>query len=533
MDYRGNFALCRLICLVWPMLVVVSCVRAPLQDEFTLIVAQSAEPKSLDPHVATSLNDFRILENVFEGLVRFKPLSLEIESALAVSWEVTPDGLAYTFQLRPGVFFHDGSPLNAEAVKFSFERMLIPTHPAHDTGPFPLAFFFSQIDAIEVIDTLSVRFHLKEPYAPFLPNLAYPTGFIVSQAALEGNKRHEFGRHPSGTGPFRVGDWHANRFVRLEGNPLWRGKPPALKAIFFRPFTDENARVASLLSGESHIVVEMPADLITHFRKNPEFNVLEASGPHVWFLIFNTRVGPLRDSRVRQAVNLAIDKRALVEDLLQGSATIAKGPIPEAFGMSCDPTIDGWPYDPEKARQLVREAGAVGLVLTLLTTEGGSGMLDPKSMATAIQSDLAKVGLVAEIETYEWNTFLKKVNSGLEGNADMAQMAWMTNDPDTLLFLAFRSEAMPENGGFNSGYYSNSEVDLLIEEARREIDPSRRQGLYHRIQRIIHEDAPCAFIASWRQNAVTTRSVQGLQLEPSFLLRLGDVSLNFSMEAED
>ncbi|HSK41614.1 MAG TPA: ABC transporter substrate-binding protein, partial [Arenibaculum sp.] len=162
--------------------------------------------------------------------------------------------------------------------------------------------------------------------------------------------------------------------------------------------------------------------------------------------------------------------------------------------------------------------------LTFLVTEGGSGMLSPVSMATAIQADLAKVGLKAEIETYEWNTYLGLVNQGLAGKGDMAEMAWMTNDPDTLPYLTLRSEAMPENGGFNSGYYSNPEVDELLARARRATDQEERADLYRQVQRIVRDDAPWAFIANWKQNAVSTDRVRGFELEPSFLLRLGEVS---------
>jgi peptide/nickel transport system substrate-binding protein len=157
-------------------------------------------------------------------------------------------------------------------------------------------------------------------------------------------------------------------------------------------------------------------------------------------------------------------------------------------------------------------------------TEGGSGMLDPVAMGTAIQADLEAVGFDVAIETYEWNTFLGLVNPGLEGKADMAEMAWMTNDPDTLPFLALRSEAMPDQGGFNSGYYSNPEVDRLLEEARRETDQAKRAELYKQMQTIVYEDAPWAFVASWKQDAVSTANVNNFSLEPSFFLVLRDVS---------
>ncbi|MCB2111883.1 MAG: ABC transporter substrate-binding protein, partial [Rhodobacteraceae bacterium] len=165
-----------------------------------LVVGQTAEPKSLDPHTVTSTNDFRILVNIYDGLVRFKPGTLAVGPALARSWDISPDGRTYTFHLREGVRFHDGTPFDAEAVKFNFDRMLRKDHPFHDTGPFPLAFFFQAIKAVEVVDPRTVRFRLDEPYAPLLSNLAYPTGLMVSPAAVREYGK-EYGRHPVGTGP--------------------------------------------------------------------------------------------------------------------------------------------------------------------------------------------------------------------------------------------------------------------------------------------------------------------------------------------
>ena len=150
-------------------------------------------------------------------------------------------------------------------------------------------------------------------------------------------------------------------------------------------------------------------------------------------------------------------------------------------------------------------------------------MLDPVAMGTAIQADLKAVGLEVKIETYEWNTFLGEVNPGLEGKADMAEMAWMTNDPDTLPFLALRTAAWPEQGGFNSGYYSNPKVDELLEAARRSTDQAERARLYQEMQVIVQEDAPWVFVANWKQNAVTSDRVAEFSLQPSFFLLLDDV----------
>lgn len=495
--------------------------RAPTPGDL-LIVGQIAEAQSLDPHVATSTNDFRILENIYEGLVRFADGTLNIQPALAKSWDISEDGLRYTFTLRRDVRFHDGTAFDAAAVRYNFERMLDPTHPEHTTGPFPLAFFFSVIETINTPDSHTVELILSEPFAPLLANLAYPTGYMVSPAAVRERQR-DFGRNPSGTGPFKFADWKSHRWLRIERNPDYWGSPARLQSVVFRPLSDENARLTELLAGGCDIVVEAPPEILDFFRRREGYQVSEQAGPHLWFLILNTREGPFADDRMRRAVNYAIDRESIANELLRGAATPAAGPVAEAFGSAFTGDLSPYPHDPEKARELITEAGYTGSEIRLIATESGSGMLNPQAMAVAIQADLAEVGLKLEIEIFEWNTFLARVNAGLSGLGDMAQMAWMTNDPDTLPYLALRTEAWPESGGFNSGYYSNPKVDKLLERARRKTDPQARAPLYREVQRIVHEDAPWLFMVSWKQNAVARSQVRGFNLQPSFLLRLSGV----------
>ncbi|MFP4495068.1 MAG: ABC transporter substrate-binding protein [Halochromatium sp.] len=578
-------------------LIAVGCERAR-PPVATLVVAQVAEPRSLDPQVTTALNDFRILVNVFEGLVRYRLGTLEPVPALAESWQISEDGRVYTFKLKGGVRFHDGSRFDAEAVRFNFERLLDPEHPYHDTGPFPLAFFFDAVESIEVLDPLRVRFRLAQPFAPFLSNLAYPAGLIVSPAAIE-RWGDEVGRHPSGTGPFRFVDWRPGERVRLErfpdyhgmhegrlaarreGRPMDQqagqetdqgkdqitgqiadkqagretnqiadqiagqqegapgGEEPArsggerdcdergalVQTLIFRPITDPMTRVAELLTGAVDLALELSPDNVAAFRARAGFTVLEATGPHLWFLILNTREGPLGDVRVRRAVNLAIDPRVLAEDVLRETAVPAAGPVPAAFGWANNPKVRPYRQDRAAARRLLAAAGYEdGLRLRFLVPRGGSGMLDPVAMAMAIQGDLDRIGIDAEIRSYEWNAYLARVNQGLDADADMAEMAWMTNDPDTLPYLALRCDASPEQGGFNSGYYCSPRVDELIAQARRATDRDERARLYHQLEREVHKDAPWAVIASWRQNLVARAEVSGLQLEPSFFLRLEEVA---------
>ncbi|MEM8729556.1 MAG: ABC transporter substrate-binding protein [Pseudomonadota bacterium] len=489
-----------------------------------LIVGQIAEPKALDPAAVTAVNDFRILMNVYDGLVRYKDGTLETEPALATDWTISDDGLVYTFTLRDGVTFHDGSAFDADAVKFNFDRMLDESHPYHDTGPFPLSFFFSAIESVDVVDPMTVQFTLNAPYAPFLSNLAYPTGLIVSPAAVMEHGA-DFGRNPSGTGAFTFGEWRSNEAVVIEANPNYWDGAPELQAVVFRPITDANTRTAEMLAGGIDLMVEVPPVALSQFQGDP-YTVHEQAGPHVWFLILNAKEGQFADVRLRQAANYAINKEAIVDNVLEGTAEVAAGPTPPAFAWAYNESLEPYPYDPEKAKALIAEAGAEGAELTFYVTEGGSGMLDPVAMGTAMQADLEAVGFDVTIETYEWNTFLGNVNPGLEGKADMAQMAWMTNDPDTLPFLALRTEAWPDKGGFNSGYYSNPKVDELLEAARASTDQAERARLYQEMQSIVQEDAPWVFVANWKQNAVTSDRVEGFSLQPSFFLLLDEVAKN-------
>ncbi len=246
--------LARLLLLWWALGVITGCTpQGHDRPEDVLVIGQTGEPKSLDPHVATSLNDFRILMNVYEGLVRFREGTLEPEPALASHWEISDNGRRYTFLLREDVRFHDGTALDARAVQFNFERMLNEEHPFHHTGPFPLAFFFDKIENIEVIDTHTVELKLAEPFAPLLSNLAYPTGLMVSPAAVR-NHGIDYGRQPAGTGPFRFVTWEPRRRVMLERNPDYWGRPARPRVLVFSPINDPMTRVAELVTGGIDIV---------------------------------------------------------------------------------------------------------------------------------------------------------------------------------------------------------------------------------------------------------------------------------------
>lgn len=481
-----------------------------------LVVSLATEPRSLDPHTTTASSDTQVNANLYEGLLRFKAGSLEPEPALAERFSISQDGRSYVFHLKRDVRFHDGTPLTARAVQWNFERMLDPRHPYHHTGPFPLAFFFEDVAEVTVLDAHTVSFRLKQPFAPLLANLAYPAGYLVSPAAVQ-RWGTDYQRHPAGTGPFYFEDWLPGRRIELRRNPHYHGAPArsARLALLFQ--ADAMTRIAELRSGRVDIITEVPADHVAWFARAPQYRVLDVAGPHLWFLILNTREPPFDDVRVRQAVNYAIDKHGLVRDVLQGTARVAAGPIAAAFGAAAG-DVAPYPYDPARARALLAAAQPTTRRLLMLAPQSGAGMLAPMQMAAAIQADLAAVGFELEIQSFEWNTYLQKVNSGLQ-DAHMAQMAWMTNDPDTLPYLALRSSAVPPEG-FNSGWYHNPKVDALLERARIETHPEQRAALYARLQRLVHDDAPWLFVAHGTQTVITHQRVENLELQPSFLFDL-------------
>jgi peptide/nickel transport system substrate-binding protein len=490
----------------------------------TVVAGLVAEPYSLDPGVLTDINSMRLVRNIYDGLTGFEPGTFTIKPLLAESWEVSEDGLTYDFKLREGVTFHDGTPFNADAVKFAFDRMLDPEHPYHDTGPFPFAsFYFGAIDTIEVVDELNARFNLKQPYAPLLNTLAVACGFIPSPEAVMAMGK-DFSQSPVGTGPFKFVSWEHNQRVTLEGNPDYFEGAPALANLVFRPIVEEQTRFTELLSGGVNFIVDVPPDNIAQLKEDPTFTFMEQPGPHIWWVTINTQMAPFDDVRVRQAVNYAVNKEAIVTQILQSTGDVAHTVVPPVIEWAYNPDAQSYPYDPEKARELLAEAGYPdGFETTFWVTESGSGMQSPKTMAEAIQADLQAVGITTTIEVAEWGAYLDLYNAGMGDKAGLAEMSWMfdTGDPHTVLPLNFSVDAYPPDG-FNTGRYINEQVDQLMKDAAVSMDQEERGELYKEVQQITSEEAPWIFVDNAKQNAAMAANVKGFVLSPSFLLSFKD-----------
>jgi peptide/nickel transport system substrate-binding protein len=496
---------------------------APAQSASTLVVGLVAEPVALDPAQVTDLNSNRVGRRVVETLVAFADESTQIVPGLAESWTISKDGLTYTFKLRKGIAFHDGTPFNARAVKFSIERQINPEHPANKLGKYPFAaYFFGNVKAVEAMDESTVRFVLKEPRASFLAIMTAGAASIVSPtAAMKAGQ--DYAVSPVGTGPFKFASWDRGQRVVLEKNPSYWRYPVKVDRVIFRPVTEDQARLTELLTGGLDLIVGTPPDFVAQLENHPKVTLQKQVGAHVWYLGFNNTKKPFDDKRVRQALNYAVNKEAIVRDVLKGTGAVSKGPVlPGTWGD--EGGLKAFPYDPERAKKLLAEAGlASGFSTTLWVPESGSGMQSPVAMSTIIQSNLKAVGVNVTLQTMEWGTFLAKLRTKEQ---DMFALSWMagSEDPDLVMYPLLHSSQWTPVGP-NRALYKNARLDEVLAQARLVTDQAKRAELYREAQRLLHDDPPWIFIDHEVQTAAFAKRVQGFKLHPSFDLRVETISL--------
>ena len=496
---------------------------AAAQPAGNLLVGLVAEPVNLDPPQVTDLNSLRVARRIVETLVTFPEESTQIVPGLAESWTISKDGLTYTFKLRKGVKFHDGTPFNAEAVKFSIERQFNPEHPANKLGKYPFAnFFFGNVKAVEAMDDSTVRFVLKEPRASFLAVLTSGAASIVSPTAVR-KWGADYPLNPVGTGPFRYVSWQRGQQVVLEKNPdYWKGAVK-LDRVVYRPIVEDQARLTELMTGAVDLIVGVPPDFVGQLEGSPKVSIAKQVGAHVWYLGINNQKKPFDDKRVRQALNYAVNKDAIVKDVLKGTGAVSKGPVlPNTWG--ADAALKAYPYDPQKAKQLLAEAGYPnGFSTTLWVPESGSGMQSPVAMSTVMQSNLKAVGVNVTLQTMEWGAFLAKLRSQEQ---ELFALSWMagTEDPDMVMYPLLHSSQWTPNGP-NRALYKNTRFDELLTQARLVTDQAERAKLYREAQKILVEDAPWIFVDHEVQISASSKRVQGFKLHPSFDLRVETISL--------
>lgn len=470
----------------------------------TVRIAQSLSPNSLNPAQATGLADASVIRTMFEGLVGFDE-NLELVPELATSWDINDNATVFTFQLREGVTFHDGTPFNAEAVKEYYEWVLDP-NSVGARGRSTL----EGIESIEVLGPYEVQFTLAEPNAAMLFNLALSNARIASPASIE-QYGSEVGRHPVGTGPFQFVDWQQGRSIAVEPYEDYWGEPAQVDRIEFVVVTNAATRVAQLQSGEMHFIEDLPAQLVQPIESAPDLEVVATESTFARTFQMNTTKEPFDDVRVRQALNYAVDKEQLVNVVLRGYGTVMTSPIPETvFGHAPQ---DPYTYDPEKAKQLLAEAGYPdGFSFEVLTFTGEVY----RAAGQVLQQYFADIGVDMQLNPTERGALVDQIFQPVETNPTQAALvgaSTSTGDADRALTVSFSRESWPPASN-NWSFYYNEEVQALIEQGRATGDLEERAELYARAQEIIWNEAPWVFLYSPDNIAGQAANLEGVFYMP-------------------
>lgn len=446
--------------------------------EGQIVIAQGGDPSTMDPHMHAENFTFAVVHNVFDHLVRrfVKNGQLTHEPGLATSW-TTVNPTTWEFKLRPGVKFHNGEEFNAEAVKFSIERVLNPDQKAR------WRWAFADIERVDVVDALTVRIVTKAPFPTLVTNLAFCMPIVPPKYVREKGDTH-VATNPVGTGPFKFVRWRKDDAMVLEANEsYWRGSPK-IKTLIFRPIPDESTRVAALMAGEIDIARGVPPSLVKQIADNPRTRVARVpSALNIHVILDTLKDGPLRDKRVRQAINYGVDKEGIIKSILEGNGGAVGGPLtPVMFGFA--PEVRPYPYDPERAKKLLAEAGyPQGISLTLNSPNGR--YLKDKEVNEAIGGQLAKIGVRTQVMTHEWGTYVSKWPEGL---VPMYMIGWAgTWDADGIMFPLLRT-------GQRFSRWSNPDFDAIIDKARRTLDQGERVKLYRQATQLAHDEAPWLFL---------------------------------------
>lgn len=435
-----------------------------------LTVGLHVEPEQMDPTWEATLTSRGLYANAFEALIRYNGEEQKFEPLLATEWKLV-DELTWEFTLREGVKFHDGTPFTAEDVKFNLDRI---RDPEFNSRIRTQANF---IKDVEVVDEKTVRINNNVPYAPFLARIS--TFGLISKASAASYDAGGIPA-PAGTGPFKVARWDRGQEILLEKNAEYWGSAANVDSVLLRIIPNLATRVAELRAGTIDIATSLIPDNVPEIKGQQGLDVLLAPS-NVLFIGANSFVGPLEDQKVRQALAHAIDTRTIVDKLYVGLVTDLNGPVsPRAFGYNAD--VQQYPYDPDKAKALLAEAGYPnGLTLDYNGTTG-KYLLD-KELAEIIAQQLEAVGVKLNLKLEEygtyWEGFLAKKNQGLYN----AAIGNPLEDADFVLDLHFYSKG-------RGLYYNSPELDALIESGRAAMDVDERRAIYDEAMALIHEEAP-------------------------------------------
>lgn len=444
-----------------------------------IVIALGGELSNLDPQKSSSNYQWACYRFTYDYLVRreYKEGRIQHSPMLATSWEAIND-TTWIFYLRKGVKFDNGEDFNAESVKYTIERQLDPKTKA--TWRSNLAF----IDKVEILDPYTVKVITKEPAPLLITNIAFGLAMLPPKYFKEKGDSY-VALHPCGTGPFKFVRWVKDQELVLEANDNYWAGPPKIKTLVIKPIPEDSTRVAALLSGDVDIAKDIPVHLIPMVNNSGRAKVSTVPAALGISIMFDTLTkGPLQDKRVRQAINYAVDKQKIIDTIMEGHGTVLASCLsPSIVGF--DPNLKPYPYDAQKAKTLLKEAGFEGGLTLRYSTPSGRYVKD-KEFAEAIAGQLAKVGITVNLQVLEWGMYMSGWNAGTLGEMFVIGQAH-NFDADPIFRKILHSSNHPQSR------WSNKQFDEIVAEAERTLDTQKRIMLYKKANRIVHEDCPALF----------------------------------------
>lgn len=494
----------------------------------TLVYCSEGSPEGFQPQFFSTGTTFDAVSvPVFNRLVQFEIGSTNIVPALAESWTISPDGKVYTFKLRKGVKFHANAnfkparDFNADDVIFSWSRMADDANPFHKmTAGQTYAYFDDMgmkniVDKVEKLDDRTVRYSLKRAEAPFLADMAMDFASILSKeyfdAMMKKGTPNAADVYPIGTGPFEYVSYQKDATIRYKAFDQYWGGRPKIDTLVFSITRDATARYAKLKTGECHVMAfPKPADL-AEMQKDPALNVLSKEGLNVGYIAFNVEKKPFDNKLVRQALNMAVNKEAILKAVYQGQGQVAKNPIPPIL-WSYNNAVNDYPYDPAKAKELLAKAGypngfEVDLWYLPVTRPYNP---DGKRMAELVQADWEKIGVKTKLTTYEWAEYRKRSKGG-EHHAMMFGWSGDNGDPDNFFVPLLGCEAV--KGGGNVARWCNKPFEDLVLKAAQTSKQADRAKLYEQAQLVFKEEAPWITVAHSVRFDPIRKEVKGYKMD--------------------
>ncbi|MGR6771515.1 glutathione ABC transporter substrate-binding protein GsiB [Pectobacterium brasiliense] len=481
------------------------------------VIAVGSTFTSLDPYDANDSLSQTVAKSFYQGLFGFDK-EMKLVNVLADSYDVSPDGLTYTVKLHPGVKFHDGTAFNAAAVKVNLDRA---SNPDSRLKRYNL---FKMIEKTEAVDDLTVKITLKTPFSAFVNNLAHPAAVMISPAALKQYGK-DIGFHPVGTGPYRFVTWNQTDFVKVEKfNGYWKAGLPKLDSITWRPVVDNNTRAALLQTGEAQFAYPIPFEQAKVLEKNDKLALVASPSILHRYISMNVTQKPFDNPKVREALNYAINKEALIKVAFSGYATPAEGPLPSSIDYSVK--YHPWPYDPAKARELLKEAGYPdGFTTTFWSSHNHS---TAQKVLQFTQQQLAQVGVKVQVTAMDAGQRAAEVEGkGVkETGVRLFYTGWSasTGEADWALSPLFATASWPP-AQFNTAFYSNPQVDADLANALKTTDRTEKQKLYKDAQDKIWADAPWIFLATERLVSANSKKLTGFYVMPDTLFSFEDADL--------